>query len=275
MPFPDPDCPLSLAHLSEIDVPPAALIELAAEAEIASVCIRLMAATPGGIAHPLRTAAEQMLLRRISGVTGVDVLHVELIPLCRDREAAEFREMLETGAAIGASRCVAAGDDPDPAVVADRLAGVAEIAREYGIAVDLEFMPYRGVRTLREAVAVIEHSGAPNAHVMLDALHFYRSGGVISDLADIAPGHLGCFQLCDAPIKAPPPSDLATEARTRRLLPGDGGLALEPLMNELPRNLPIGLEVPMRGLRPDLDPVARLRLLVQKTRDFLIVKGTP
>ena len=75
------------------------------------------------------------------------------------------------------------------------------------------------------------------------------------------------MQLCDAP--ATPPADLIAEARTRRLLPGAGELGSTSLLDALPRDIALGVEVPLAGQRPDLDPGARLALLVSATRDFL------
>ena len=77
------------------------------------------------------------------------------------------------------------------------------------------------------------------------------------------------MQLCDAPAQAPPPDGLIVEARTRRLLPGAGELALSALIDALPPDIQFGVEVPLAGQRPDLDPGARLALLVSATREFL------
>ena len=47
------DVPLSLAHLSELDVPPLELVELAARAGFASIGLRTSPASPGGVVYPL------------------------------------------------------------------------------------------------------------------------------------------------------------------------------------------------------------------------------
>ena len=80
---------------------------------------------------------------------------------------------------------------------------------------------------------------------------------------------IGTFQICDAPKEPPPPEGLVTEARTRRLLPGAGGLPLGPLMEALPAGVPLGVEVPLAGQHPDLSPAARLEMLVSSTRRYL------
>src|SRR6266850_8022730 len=164
--------PLSLAHLSELNVPPLELVELAARAGFASIGLRTSPASPGGIKYPLRTAAEQAGMRRRLAANGVSVLEVEMAPLSETMRVADYRPMLETGAAIGASRLTVAGDSADFSVVGDKLAEMCNLAQSYGIAVDLEFMPFRPVQSLAHAVDVLKRANHPNAHILIDALHF-------------------------------------------------------------------------------------------------------
>jgi sugar phosphate isomerase/epimerase len=263
------DVPLSLAHLSELDVPPLELVELAARAGFASIGLRTAPASPGGVVYPLTTETEQTEMRRRLAANGLKVLEVEVVPLSSTTRVADYRAMLETGAAIGASRLTVVGDSADFAAVADKLAEMAELALPYRIAVDLEFMPFRPVQSLAHAVDVVTRAGHPNAHILIDALHVFRSGTSPQEFAGVDPAMLGPIQLCDAPAQAPPPDGLMVEARTRRLLPGDGELPLAALIDALPSDIRFGVEVPLAGQRPDLDPGARLALLVSATRDFL------
>lgn len=263
------DQPLSIAHLCELDVAPADLIEVAAQAGLASVGLRIAAASPGGIEYPLRTKAEQAEMRRRMDATGVSVLYIELISLSEATRAEDHRAMIEVGAALGATRLCAAADSADFAIVAGRLADVCDLAREYGIAVDLEFMPFRAVRSLADAIEVVRKANRPNAHILVDALHVFRSNSSLEDLARLDPAMIGTFQICDAPRLSPPQAELIVEARTRRLLPGEGELPLWSLIDCLPANVPIGVEVPLASQFPNLDPAARMSRLVRSTRDFL------
>ena len=269
MAFVPENVPLSLAHLSELDVPPLALVELAARAGFASIGLRTSPASPGGVEYPLRSAAEQAEMRRRLAANGIKVLEVEMVPLSAATRVSDYKPMIETGAAIGASRLTVGGDSADFALVAERLAEMAELAQPYGIAVDLEFMPFRAVQSLAHAVEVVKRARHPNAHILIDALHVFRSGTSPAEFAQIDPTMLGPCQLCDAPAQAPPADALVVEARTRRLLPGAGQLALDALLDALPDGIALGIEVPLAGQRPDLDPGARLALLVKSTREFL------
>ncbi len=263
------DTPLSLAHLSELDVPPAELITIAARAGFSSVGFRTAPASPGGIVYALATAAEQAEVKRRTADTGVCVLYIELISLDEKLRAEDHRPMLEIGAAIGATRLAVAGDIKDFAIVAEKLADVADLARPYGIAVDLEFMPYRGVASLADALDVVRRANRPNAHVLVDALHIYRSNSALEALRAADPKLIGTFQICDAPLAPPAFDGLVVEARTRRLLPGEGGLPLWPLIDALPPGVPLGVEVPLAGQHPNASPAERLAILVKGTREFL------
>ena len=95
-------------------------------------------------------------------------------------------------------------------------------AARYKLHVCLEFAIYTGVRTLAEAARLVKQSGRSNASVLIDALHFSRSGGLPSHVAQVEPSLLRYAQLCDAAPGMPTEAaDLIREARTGRLLPGD------------------------------------------------------
>jgi sugar phosphate isomerase/epimerase len=128
-------------------------------------------------------------------------------------------------------------------------------------------MPFRPVKTLSDAIEVVSRANHPNAHILIDVLHVFRSKSDIARFKTIDPKKLGPVQLCDGPRQAP--DDLVAEARTRRLLPGAGELDLKTLLDALPDGLAYGVEVPLASQRPDLDPAARLALLVSTTREFL------
>ena len=177
--------------------------------------------------------------------------------------------MLEAGAELGASRLLCSGDDPDLSLLADRFAEVCRLAGQFGMAVDLEFMPFRALKTLPAAAAVVTASGAENGFVCLDALHLFRSGGSVVDLGAVAPACLGSLQLCDAPREAPDPNGLAEEARERRLLPGRGELPLAELFAAYPEGRPIDAEIPMLAPFGDLDAGARARLIADTMCVFL------
>ena len=114
----------------------------------------------------------------------------------------------------------------------------------------LEFAIYTGVRTLAHAAQMVTRSKRANASVLVDALHFSRSGGIPAHIAQVAPALFRYAQICDASADMPGPTDtpaLIREARTGRLLPGEGVLPLRELVAALPAGVPLAIEAPCRA----------------------------
>ena len=68
-------------------------------------------------------------------------------------------------------------------MVAEKLAEMCDLAPRYGIAVDLEFMPFRAVRSLAGRRRRCPPRANPNAHILIDALHVFRSNSSLDELA--------------------------------------------------------------------------------------------
>jgi sugar phosphate isomerase/epimerase len=137
----------------------------------------------------------------------------------------------------------------DQNAFADALGALCVRAASFKIRVGVEFMPFSGLRTLCASQSAIERSGAKNVGHIIDALHLMRSGGTPADVANLDKSRIFLGQLCDAPSRAVRPSDdeLRAEARSHRLYPGDGNAPLMELLDTLPPDLEIEIEVP----RPD------------------------
>jgi sugar phosphate isomerase/epimerase len=151
--------------------------------------------------------------------------------------------------------------EPEEARTLERFCDLCDRAASYGLHVCLEFAIYTGVRTLAHAARVVARSQRPNASVLIDALHFSRSGGVPAHIGSVEPGLLRYAQICDAGPDMPAPTDtqaLIREARTGRLLPGEGVLPLKELVAALPAGVPLAVEAPCRATA-DLPAIERAR----------------
>ena len=149
-----------------------------------------------------------------------------------------------------------------------RIAELCDLAQGYGIRPTIEFMAYRGVSSLADALRVAAMVAHSNFGICIDALHLQRSGGKPEDLACMDPTLLGSLQLCDAPLAAP--DDLAFEARCDRLYPGEGALPLCELLRYVPIDVPISVEVP--NVAPATrSTMERAQKAVDSTRRLLAV----
>jgi sugar phosphate isomerase/epimerase len=236
----------SLAALTVLELAPPELVEVAAACGYHHVGIRLLPAVPGGVAYPLmdNEAALKETLARLEA-TGITVADLEVVAFRPETEVATFSAFFEIGARLGAKHILVAGYDPDLDRFANRFAKFCEAAAPYGLTADLEFMPWTSVPDLRTANRIVAQVGQPNAGVLVDALHFDRSGSLIDDLGCIPAGRLHYWQLCDGPATPPATTEeMMHAARSERMFAGEGGIDLVSLIRAMPAEIVVSIEVP-------------------------------
>jgi sugar phosphate isomerase/epimerase len=258
---------LSLAHLTVLDVGPPRLIALAAEAGFRAVGIRLCSPMPGGVAYPLDAGSPELReTKRLMHALDVKVSDIEVVRIAADTQTGDYARAFEAGAELGAERVCINIDDTDRARVIDRLGALCDLAAPFDLALDVEFMIWRPIARLQDAVNLVEAVRKTNAFVLIDALHLIRSGGTVEAVAALDPELIGSVQLCDAPLASPPPSEIIDEARGNRLLPGEGELPLRELLAALPEDVPLSAEVP---LARETDSQKRASLVLQATERLI------
>ena len=263
--------PLSLAALTVIELSPPEMVSCAADAGYTHVGLRLLPATAEEPVYPVigDTPMVRDIARRLAS-TGVRVHDVEILRLKPTTDPAEYREVLETGARLGARAALVAGNDPNEARLSANFAALAQIAASLSMSLALEPMPWTDVRDVAAGLRIIERSGAVNAGLVIDAIHFDRAGGVPAELAAVSPARIAYAQLCDAPAQRPADTPtLLHQARAERMMPGDGGLDLVGFVRALPRDVKVSVEVPMRTLARSVDARERARRLREKTLALL------
>jgi sugar phosphate isomerase/epimerase len=239
---------LGLEFICTLGLPPVAQIALAAELGITKTGLAPapITANPHGFAAwDLRRDAG---LVRATGAAlrdhGVSLSIGEGFLIMPGLEIADSAATLDIMAELGAPlvNCVCIEQDRARAVA--QFASFAAMAAERGLVATLEFMPLMWPATLDEALALIAESGAANGRLLLDAMHVFRSGATVADLARLDPALIGYVQLCDVPMPAEG-SDYGEEARHERRCPGEGDLPLAGFLRALPSATVVGLEVPM------------------------------
>jgi sugar phosphate isomerase/epimerase len=253
--------PYSLAFLTTFDIGPVEAVRVAAEAGYDMVGLRLLPAAPTEPAYAIMTdAALQRKVVAALADTGIQLADIEIIRLKPDSDTATFEPFCALGQRLGARNVLVAGDDSDHSRLTDSFAGFAELAAQYGLTADLEFMPWTGVKTLQEAQRIVEKAGIATGGVLIDALHFDRSTSTIDDIRALPAHRIHYAQLCDGP-KPYDPSDagLIEIARSARLLPGEGGIDLRAMLAALPSDIPLSVEIPHHARARTQSPLQRAR----------------
>ena len=258
----------SLAHLTVLDLPPPAVIQVAAEAGCVAAGLRLLPVAPGAPGYRLQD--DPALLRETRAAmaaTGIAVADLEIVMLRPETVIAHLLPFLDAGAQLGAKHVLVAGYDPDEARLTASFAAFCEAAALFGLTGDLEFMPWTATPDLVAAIRVVRGAAQPNGGILVDALHFDRSGSTVAQLAEVPRHWLHYWQLCDAPAERPTTTEgLLHTARAERLFPGEGGIDLPPLIRAMPDDLLVSLEIPTLELAKTMGPEARARRAVGSAR---------
>lgn len=262
---------LCLSHLTLIELAPPQMVDAAADAGFDQVSLRLAPASAQEVPYPMLGAGGTPMMRETLARLrdrGVTVHDVEMISLAGHTQVATLEPLVAAAAELGARHILVAGDDDNEAALTERLGELNALGQRYGVRMALEFMPWRGIKTLPSALRVVQAAGGGG--VIVDAIHLDRSGGHASEIATIGPAHWGYFQICDAPAARPTTlDDLLFQARQARLPPGRGGLDLIGMAQAIPADSVVAIEIPMHGLPPVLPPVERARMLRQATLQLL------
>ncbi len=239
---------LSIEFICVFGMPPVEFIHLAADLgvrQIGLACAPIVANPHGYPAWNLLGDAD--LVRQTKAAlqgTGVRIALSEGFLIMPGIEIGDAAAKLDILADLGAriANCVIIEADRSRAI--DQFASFAAMAEQRGMAATIEFMPMVPINDYHAALDIIRASGAANGQLLIDAMHFYRSGSTSAELAAIDPPLIGHAQLCDVPMP-PVIADYGHEARDERLCPGKGNLPLREFLSVLPRDLVVGLEVPM------------------------------
>ena len=260
---------LSLAHLTIEAADSFQLIEAAAKAGFDAVGLRVISAPGAPARAPL--AGNPAIITEVNAclaANGMQVLQVNSFWITPETTADDFTPVLDAAARLAAGSVLVVIGDPELERAAARFAECCAASEPVGISIALEFQSYSPVRTVAQALRMLEASGYSNAGLVVDALHLDRGGGRPSDLAIVPAERLTFVQLCDAPAARPPPEALRREARSGRLYPGDGELPLVELMDALPDGVLLDVEAPCQRTG-HLPAAEQARLAAEATRRFL------
>jgi sugar phosphate isomerase/epimerase len=261
---------LSLAHLTMIHVSPPKLAAIAGRCGYRYVGLRLTEVT-GGDAWPILTDAA--LLKQTCAelaASGVGVLDVELVRLRPETKVGDYIPMLETAALLGARHVLTQAHDEEWERLLDNFRAFCDLAADYGMTADLEFLTWTKMRGVTEASALLKAANRVNAGLMIDTLHFSRSGCLPEDLEDLPRRWFNYLQISDADGAIPTTTEgLIYTAREDRLLPGRGDLDLEAIVGHIPADLPVAVEIPNSRLAGHMSNDERAKAAYDATSALL------
>jgi sugar phosphate isomerase/epimerase len=270
-----PRCRLGIEMLSVSGMDPVSQVRLAAELGCGHVSLALgqVPAMFNPAGYPPWSLREDAALRRelvaVMHDTGVSISLGEGFAIRPGQAIADKAADMDVMAALGVRGLGAVGMEADPARSDDEFALFAQMAGERGLIATIEFAPGQIVSTIDEALALVRKVDRPHFRLLIDAMHFFRSGGSVAQVTALDPALIGYAQLCDVPL-TPAVPDYMQEAMTMRRGPGSGELPLADFIAALPVDIPLGLEVPdFAHMQSGVAPIEQLRPAVAAARSLL------
>lgn len=265
--------PLSLHHLTALELSPVELVDLAAALGCSHV--GLFTCLPPGMATRfpcIHTDEQEAAVAERLAATGVRVNNAEVFALREGLTLTDYRTGLERAARLGAQVATVHLHESSPGLARALLTDFCDLTASAGLRVALEFTSFSAVRSLYAALQMLEAIQHPAACLAIDALHFFRNGGDPGDLDAIPHEWVGYLQLCDGPML--PPDDLYHEAVAARGIPGTGEFPLLELLSELGQGVMVDVEVPREMDRSNgKSAAARAAEAVEATRNLMRQAG--
>ena len=260
----------SLAHLTVLGCAPPEMTYIAARAGYDFVSFRIISMRLPN--EPIYALAENReMLRQTKtalAATGLKVHDIELARIYNGVDLKSYVPALETAADLGARQVITSIWTPDRSFAIDRLAELCDLAKKFGLTINLEFVTFANVANLQEAIAVCRAANRENCGLLIDTLHFNRSHVRLEELDAVPRAWFHFAHVCDAPKEIPSTNEgLIHTAREERLYPGEGGIDIAAIVNRLPE-APYSLEIPNLARARELGYAEHAWRCLQTAREY-------
>lgn len=260
----------SLAYLTVMGCPPPEMTYLASRAGYDFVSLRpIHMGLPGEPNYSLSDNKQLMReTKRALTETGLKLLDIELARIYDGVDPKEYLPAMEAAAELGGRHVLSSIWTDDLHFATEKFAELCDLAKSFGLTVDLEFVPISSVSNLKGVVDILKAVNRDNAGIMIDIHHFHRSGDRAEDLEKLPREWFHFLHLCDAPAKIPDSTEEMTRIlREARLYVGEGGIDIAGIVNRIPE-IPCSIELPHTERVKELGYEEFARRCLQSAKDY-------
>lgn len=263
----------SLAHLTAIGCSAPELTYIASRAGYDFVSLRLI---PMGVVGERACVPEDKEMIRKTKIalneTGVKMLDLELARILADKEPRTYEPAMEVAAELGARHVISSAwttDRTDRDFIVERYAELCDLARSYGLTVELEFPTFSRLTNLQEAADIVRAASRPNCGILIDTLYMHLSRVSLDEVDALPRRWLHFLHICDAPKEIPTTREgMIHIARDERLYLGEGAIDFAPLFERLP-SIPYSIELPNLKRVEELGYEEHARRCLQAAKQYL------
>ena len=159
--------------------------------------------------------------------------------------------LVEAAASLGAMNILTVSSFDSIEATAERLNELCALALPSNIRVCIEFMRFTSVRTLADAIGVVQLVDHENVGILVDLIHVFRSGTTYNEIREADAGLFPYAQWCDASEEPRGWStkELILDAVDDREIPGEGDMPINEFELLFDISVPFSVEVRSKSLR--------------------------
>ncbi len=263
----------SLAHLTVLGCAPPEMTYLASRAGYDFVSFRFIPLwTPG---EPAYLPEDKFMIRKTKAAlaeTGVRMLDLELARILADNDPKSYVPAMEVAAELGARHVISSAwttDRTDRNFLIERFSEICDLARSFGLTVNLEFPSFSRLTNLQEAADIVRAANRPNGGILIDTLYVHFSRVGLDELDELPRQWFHLAHICDGPEQIPATRNgLVHVARDARLHLGEGSIDVAAILDRMPQ-IPYSIELPNVEQVRELGYEEHARRCLQKARHYL------
>lgn len=267
----------SIAHLTWINWTPPEMIYNTHLIGYDCVSLRTISqGLPGEICHDISNNNELFrLTKQALKDTGMQINDIELAKIDENTiYIKKYEPHLEAAAKLGVRNIVTNIWTPNKAFYTEKFAELCDLAAQYEMSVNLEFVTWANVCDLKAAKELIREVKKQNAYIVLDTLHFYRSRVTMAELRDTPQNLIKIVHVCDAGKEIPADKkSLVHTGRAERLHVGEGTINIAGIVKSLNEDVLLCVEMPNVERVRQIGPVEHARRSLAVAKEYFRQNG--
>jgi sugar phosphate isomerase/epimerase len=261
----------SLAYLTVVNTPPPEMTYIAANAGYDFVSLRPIYMGLQGEPNFSLASNKTLFLETKNALknTGLQLLDIELARIADGIDPVQYEPELEMSAELGARHVLSSIWTNNKEEAIEKFAKLCDLAAQYGLTVELEYVPIASVSNLAEALEILNTVKKDNAGLMIDIHHFHRANDKVEDLKNVPSKWFRFLHLCDAPGEIPEDKEeMIRIVREGRSYVGEGGIDVASIVKSIPQ-VPYSIELPNKQQIDLIGKEEFARLCLLKAKEYL------
>ena len=208
--------------------------------------------------------------------TGMKIHDIELARVLDGGDVSSYEPAFEAGASLGARAVLSSIWTDKKDYYIEQFAKLCDLAAQYGMTVNLEYVTWAGVWNLKGVMEVLNAVKRPNARVMADTLHTWRSRVSLGEPRSVPKKLFDMAHICDAPAEIPDRGDkdaLIYTGRDARYYVGEGGIDVAGIVKCMREDTVLSIELPHLARAAEYGYTEHARRCLATAKEYLRKNG--